>query len=227
MCEKMVQIEKLPKSTLKTVKTSKISVQSIGFKDKNPIDQIDSDNQKQISTVQSNIKNDVKSSLLIQKNKNLIAEFRNLFRAWLATTTTHGLSLIFSNRPNYMKILWSILFIISNVGCVYFVIIYFIKYFQYKKNINLEILNDIPANFPAVTVCNLNPFYLPRASNYITSILQKQNLTYVINITDLTIYDPNETAFSLLTSTQDVIKASILSDSNLNTTSKQLLGWKM
>ena len=133
MCEKMVQIEKLPKSTLKTVKTSKISVQSIGFKDKNPIDQIDSDNQKQISTVQSNIKNDVKSSLLIQKNKNLIAEFRNLFRAWLATTTTHGLSLIFSNRPNYMKILWSILFIISNVGCVYFCNHLFHQIFSIQK----------------------------------------------------------------------------------------------
>lgn len=36
--------------------------------------------------------------------------------------------------------------------------IVFMNYFAYEVNINYQVVSESPTEFPAITICNLNPF---------------------------------------------------------------------
>jgi hypothetical protein len=159
------------------------------------------------------------------QNLSLIYEIKAFAFNWIGSSTSHGLPSVFRTNQTYLKIIWTLCFIASTATCGLLVVNYITTYISYGTNVNLEMVKDYPSHFPAITICNLNPYYKRRSSNYINYVLQQNNLSYLIN--SLKHVSTNDTAFSLLSSTNSVIKSYTATDKNLNESSRRLLGWEM
>lgn len=102
--------------------------------------------------------------------------------------------------------------------CVYTIVSVLIAFLQFEVLINQQVTTDTPIDFPAVTVCNLNPFDRRTSQNYIDQVLAKNNLTYV---NDTTKIDINPKLINTL------IKSSIIGDKKLNLTQVENLGFQL
>ena len=95
----------------------------------------------------------------IEKNNYSLVKILNTQIAnWCTDTTGHGLPHIFKSKNKVMKIIWTIFCITSFSYCFYTIIQCFISYFNYNVAVTILKVNDLQAVFPAVTICNLNPF---------------------------------------------------------------------
>ena len=65
--------------------------------------------------------------------------------------------------------------------CCYAIISIILAYIQYGVVINMQVVNS-HVEFPAVTVCNLNPLDKRYSQSYIDRVLEKKNITYVANV---------------------------------------------
>ncbi|CAI4226053.1 unnamed protein product [Auanema sp. JU1783] len=87
-------------------------------------------------------------------------ESRPIHNAWVEfcqSTTFHGLSMVLTFRHVVMQILWLLFTLMSMVILAYNIILVIEKYQRNDKIVNVE-LEFESAPFPAITVCNLNPF---------------------------------------------------------------------
>lgn len=57
-----------------------------------------------------------------------------------------------------MKTMWAIFLVISAYICVRGIVDLSQDYYEYNTITSISIVNQIPALFPAITICNLNPF---------------------------------------------------------------------
>uniref|UniRef100_A0AC35G2G6 Uncharacterized protein n=1 Tax=Panagrolaimus sp. PS1159 TaxID=55785 RepID=A0AC35G2G6_9BILA len=73
------------------------------------------------------------------------------------TTTAHGIPMILNSTNWFGKIVWFIVTIISIIICVYQCMLVAEKFQRKDKIVNVELQFE-QAVFPAVTICNLNPF---------------------------------------------------------------------
>ncbi len=69
-----------------------------------------------------------------------------------------------------------ILFMASSSYCFYLISISVIKFSNYEVTVSTTKEIETPINFPAVTICNLNPFVKTRATKFINNALQTVNL---------------------------------------------------
>ncbi|CAH2322730.1 amiloride-sensitive sodium channel subunit alpha [Pelobates cultripes] len=86
------------------------------------------------------------------------SSYRELFEFFCNNTTIHGAIRLVCSRNNRMKTaFWLVLFLVT-FGLMYWQFgLLFGQYFSYPVNINVNINTD-KLNFPAVTVCTLNPY---------------------------------------------------------------------
>ena len=132
-------------------------------------------------------------------------------------TTAHGLPNIFRLDNKYLKLMWIICFLASFAYCVYTISIIILSFISFDVLTNQQVLIQSPVEFPAITVCNINPFDRRNAQNYIDNVLLKNNISYVSDIKKI---DINPKLVS------NLIKASIKSDISLNTSTIQNLGFQ-
>ena len=78
--------------------------------------------------------------------------------------------------------MWTMCFTASVSYCCYSIIAIIIAYLEFAVLINMQIVDSPNIEFPAVTVCNLNPFDKRYAQSYIDYALDKNNLSYVDNV---------------------------------------------
>ncbi len=91
---------------------------------------------------------------------------------------------------------------------------------------NLQSVRETKSDFPAVTVCNLNPFDIVTnkyAAKYIINTFQSNKISPLIVPTD------NQTAINLVKIASTILKAYVLADNNLNASnlSRESLGFTM
>ena len=77
-------------------------------------------------------------------------------------SSCHGLPNIFKNERILSKVMWTLFFLASWSYCLYSIIKSINAYLNWDVITNIDIIQEIPAEFPAVTICNLNAF----ASDY-------------------------------------------------------------
>jgi len=66
-------------------------------------------------------------------------------------STSHGLPNILKTDRKCLKIMWLILFLLSSSAGIYLVIQSFINYFNYDVVTSIEVIKEMPAEFPTIT----------------------------------------------------------------------------
>lgn len=73
-------------------------------------------------------------------------------------SSSHGLPKIFTTKKLYLKIMWFILFVLFSVLGVYKVIEMSVKYLEYEVVTRIDLVQEIPTEFPSVSFYSLkNP----------------------------------------------------------------------
>ena len=100
------------------------------------------------------------------------------FIEWTKNSTAHGITNIFKDeKPKFIRLMWLFLFVASSIYCCYSIIISLINFLDYDVLINIDIEKDILAEYPVVSICNLNQYSNNQFDNYIQKILNDNNLT--------------------------------------------------
>lgn len=74
------------------------------------------------------------------------------------TTSGHGISRALNSTSILRNVVWSVLFLLSFGFTVYQTILIIEKYLQHPKLIVIDYIFSETLAFPAVTVCNQNPY---------------------------------------------------------------------
>lgn len=99
-------------------------------------------------------------------------------------------------------------------------------YFKYSTNTKYHTIVESPTEFPAVTVCNLNPFDLARNNATgvcFKKILEDQNMNQIISADNDSNKKPLESVKDVLT----ILKASVLTDKYLPMNNPQDLSFSI
>jgi len=76
----------------------------------------------------------------------------------LADSTVHGIPRLVRSKSFLSKLVWLAFFIISCCYCVYLIFETIFDFFEYNTIISFDNYPEVPSLFPAITICNLNPF---------------------------------------------------------------------
>ena len=74
--------------------------------------------------------------------------------------------------------MWTLFFVTSLSLCFYQILTLLISYYQYGVTVSIAKIEESPTIFPAVTICNINPFNEERVLKYIHQ--KEQELNYSI-----------------------------------------------
>ena len=127
-----------------------------------------------------------------------------------------------------MTIIWTVFVLCSFSYCFYTIVLTFIAYFNYAVVLKISKVQDLPATFPAVTICNLNPFNEMYADTKLNEYLQNidngkcflLNDTYAFAMC-LNSSNPNS-AYTIFI---DQLKRSIANDKNLTDNDRYDIGY--
>jgi hypothetical protein len=104
--------------------------------------------------------------------KTLKQKIKSKFHDWCKDSTGHGISHSARSDNWVMRIVW-VLFFIGCMGyCTYTIVRSITDYLKYETTISITRIEDLPATFPAVTICNINPFNEFWASEYINTTVK-------------------------------------------------------
>jgi amiloride-sensitive sodium channel subunit gamma len=77
---------------------------------------------------------------------------------WCLSTTSHGIPAFVRNQNKLIKVIWALSFLASSCFCAYLLVLSTIDYFNFPVSTSIKVITEQPAQFPTVTLCNLNPF---------------------------------------------------------------------
>jgi len=102
----------------------------------------------------------------------------------LTRSTIHAIPNIFSPNDLILKIMWLICFLGSGSFCSFFIVTSIQEYLSFDVVSKIDIRNENPIVFPAVSICNLNifsslksHFIMNKLMKNNTSIFQHQNIS--------------------------------------------------
>ena len=153
----------------------------------------------------------------VKKSGNIKTLLRSVIAEWFKNSTSHGLPNIFRTNSTLLKIVWTLFFLLSVSCCVYLISKSIQSYSEYNYLINTEIVQEIPATFPAVTICSLQYTNKTSADKYINRLLYINGTIPKIDFTE------NNTAsvFDTVLKQEYFIQSSISSDKNLTAEEKR------
>lgn len=170
------------------------------------------------------------SSLLKQRLKMKIKHS-------LVNSGVVGLSNMARTDANIIRFMWLFLLIASTIGCFYVIGKAISEYTQFNTNISINRVQDLPSSFPAITICNINPFYELNMTKYLTlklpyfdnfnCLLRLNNQTNPTQFIKIGKECFNSTrVYTILEKLVDKTKRFMLND-NLTNTQRQELGYNL
>ena len=108
----------------------------------------------------------IESKLIDRKLKRV----RDEFKEWSLLTKFDCYSKIFQTKKISVQLIWLSLFLIFTSFTASFVSKNLIDYFAFETVSKIDILNEKPTEFPALTICNANPFNTKTAEQLISNI---------------------------------------------------------
>nr|DBA16309.1 TPA: hypothetical protein GDO54_003714 [Pyxicephalus adspersus] len=98
--------------------------------------------------------------------------FTELFEFFCDNTTIHGTIRLNCSRRNKMKTgFWAVLFVCSFATMYFQFGDTFTQYWSYPTNLAIN-LQTMKGNFPAVTICNMNPYRFDQVDEYLNQLDQ-------------------------------------------------------
>ena len=104
-------------------------------------------------------------------------------------STSHGIPNILKAKTYSLKIIWLICFLLSCAVCSFLIFKAISNYFSFETVSKFTIINETPAEFPTITICNKNLIKKANVENILKNILKNISLVprndTVIQIEDL------------------------------------------
>lgn len=106
---------------------------------------------------------DLKETSKDIKSNNDEVKLKEIILEWGSTSSAHGFPGISSKNTNWLiKCVWLVLMLASWIYCFYTIIKTMIQFYEYRVDTKIEFVNEIPASFPEIDICNLSPYkYTP------------------------------------------------------------------
>ncbi|XP_071964199.1 acid-sensing ion channel 2-like [Antedon mediterranea] len=101
--------------------------------------------------------------------------FKNMMCTVFENTTAHGIPNILRSETTIGKIIWSLLFSIAVGFLIYQSKELVEKFLTYPVDVQLDIEYNSELEFPAVTICNINPIRVSKLENVSDPELQDSN----------------------------------------------------
>ena len=132
------------------------------------------------SKINSNIVNDTN-----EKSK-LAQEIKEIAFEWILDSTSHGLPNLFKTSQKYLQVFWLIAFLTCSGGGFYIIVSYIITFSSYGVTVSTNYVTETPIDFPAITICNLNPFRSNRSSILFSQVSTSYNLSSALKLVNTT-----------------------------------------
>ena len=86
------------------------------------------------------------------------AQIKALLRETLTNEAVQGFLKIFFASHLAVKLFWTLSLLVANGLCAYLVVQTVLAYFSYGVSTTSRVINENPALFPKITICNNNQF---------------------------------------------------------------------
>jgi hypothetical protein len=129
-----------------------------------------------------------------QSGNHIKLNEENVIIEKLSNSTTHGISHIAQSKKKFKKLMWLAFTIASSSLCAYIIFESVSDYLIFDVTTKIRSINQLPASFPTITICNSNTFTTSYALQIIREVILNSSL--VENKTNLTgFFDPLEANF--------------------------------
>ena len=153
----------------------------------------------------------------IYNEDSKIKLIKKAFIDTVLSSTSHGIPNIFRSNKTFFKVMWTILFILCFAVCCLSILVSVITYLKWDVVTSIDYISEIPTKFPAISLCNLNPFITDYAINLTTNIFIAQKLFSLMSLSP-TIRDINVNSII----NQNLIHSNLLTTSYTDDQRKQL-----
>jgi hypothetical protein len=105
-----------------------------------------------------------------------------------------------------------------------------INYFKYEVTINYQSVVESPVEFPAVTVCNLNPFNTANQANtsvYLANILTEKGISAEAFSSRLNATSTTAKSMFVVSHASNLLKAAIMNDKSLSASGREMLSFTL
>ena len=111
------------------------------------------------------------------------------FVEWSQSSTSHGYPNIFRTKNTIVKIMW-LIFLLAGLGVgIYMVIRGVREYLEFNVTTTIRKIKADSLVFPAVSVCNVNPFVTEEGARYVLDYFRDkygENITSIADIKSVT-----------------------------------------
>ena len=117
---------------------------------------------------------------MLSAKENSFLSIKKIISEWCLSTTSHGIPNIVRSENKFSSLFWSFAFLLSAAFCGYQIVLTLIDVSKFPVYTNIEIIQEMPAPFPSISFCNLNPFNTDDPDNYVIleNLLAKDNINY-------------------------------------------------
>ena len=91
-------------------------------------------------------------------------------------STTHGIDHFFKREHPFIRFVWAVCFLASAAICFYLIAMSIIAYLEYETVTKAQYISELTAEFPAVSVCNLNPFLTNKSWEFVEDVLSQNGV---------------------------------------------------
>jgi hypothetical protein len=144
-----------------------------------------------------------------EEETSIKSKLKHVLQEWLNDTTTHGFSNILKSKTWFGRIIWTTILASSSCYCFYSkflfcflvdykyfiylnfyysaIIVTLIQFFKWGYFISYSSYLESPTNFPAVTICNMNPFDISMsdfAGNFLNNVIKDNHINPTIDMKD-------------------------------------------
>ena len=155
----------------------------------------------------------LRKSAEIRKKK--LDELKATLVEWSLLSHVDCFPEIFQTKNAIGKCLWCIFLLIFSGATLWLVISCILAYFKYEVVSKIEIFNERPASFPAVTICDNNALTSEKAVSLIDSIM---NQTYGIDkyFHNLSYWDAYNAMYNVTYLTKMYVKAKLTDEEKMS-----------
>jgi hypothetical protein len=133
---------------------------------------------------------DSKGETMIKiKHREKLSKIKFLIFEWFQSVTYHCFPKIFKEKTRFcMRFIWALIFLIFSSLTCYILVNNIISYYKYSVVSTIQIVSEETSVFPAVTICNSNPYVTKYAEN-LTKDLAKEYLGIELGNTSFDYYN--------------------------------------